>query len=71
LEAVEGFHLDCDRLIVRAGNLKDEDEGAPIRTVIVFPPWIYGVSDGEFMQFNPSTSIPITNFALDHKVHRK
>ncbi|KAF5323207.1 hypothetical protein D9758_017313 [Tetrapyrgos nigripes] len=32
LEACEGYHLDCDKQIIRAG--KDED--VPIRTVIVF-----------------------------------
>ncbi|KAF5317851.1 hypothetical protein D9758_019085 [Tetrapyrgos nigripes] len=42
LEACEGYHLDCDKQIIRAG--KDED--VPIRTVIVFPTWIYGLSDG-------------------------
>ncbi|KAF5332370.1 hypothetical protein D9758_016949 [Tetrapyrgos nigripes] len=43
LEPCEGFHLDCDKQIVHAGK----DENVPIRTVIVFPCWIYGVSDGE------------------------
>ncbi|KAF4615950.1 hypothetical protein D9613_011389 [Agrocybe pediades] len=37
-----GPHLNCDTLISVAGSRKD----GPLRTIIAYPGWIYGVSEG-------------------------
>ncbi|THU95691.1 NAD(P)-binding protein [Dendrothele bispora CBS 962.96] len=38
----DNYHLDGDTMIVAAGK----DKQVPVRTIIVFPGWIYGVSEG-------------------------
>ena len=36
-------HLNCDALIVAAGTRKIR----PLRTIIAYPGWIYGVGEGK------------------------
>lgn len=38
----ENLHLPVDKLIVKAGTRKEN----PVRTVILFPGWIFGPGDG-------------------------
>ncbi|RDB15631.1 hypothetical protein Hypma_004030 [Hypsizygus marmoreus] len=47
------MHLDSDKLIVAAGTRTEN----PVRTIIVFPGWIYGVGDGI-----QKTTLPIRIF---------
>lgn len=36
-------HLDSDKAIVSAGTRTEN----PVRTIIVFPGWIYGIGEGQ------------------------
>ncbi|KAF9476477.1 NAD(P)-binding protein [Pholiota conissans] len=39
---VDNCHVNCDSLIIEAGTRKE----SPVRTIIMFPAWVYGLGEG-------------------------
>ncbi|KIJ56878.1 hypothetical protein M422DRAFT_198162 [Sphaerobolus stellatus SS14] len=52
------MHIETNKAIVAAGTRKEN----PIRTIIVFPSWIYGVAEGPWQKISTPVRIYISMF---------